>query len=399
VARCFPGSQRIALPRKSSGEMIGKTFSHYRIIEKLGEGGMGVVYKAEDTRLERTVALKFLSSQSLGTTEEKARFVREAKAAAILDHPSICTIHEIDEDEGQTFIAMAYVNGQSLQERIGAGPLNVDDAVRVAVQIAKGLREAHENGIVHRDIKSGNIMVDKRGQTKILDFGLAKCAGRTQLTKTATIMGTVAYMSPEQARGDAVDHRTDIWSLGVVLYEMLTGALPFNAENEVALIHNILYENPAEVTIRNPNVPPGLGLVVSRAMAKKREERYPNISEFLDDIRNFRALRPEEPQFLSSKTFADDRAISSKAEKRVRSKILFYRHLEFFLAINFLLLMINLLTSAGHFWFRWPLFGLSIPLFIHWVMVFGFSRRTLLRERLMEREKEEETMRKDRFRT
>ena len=217
--------------------MIGKTISHYKISDKLGEGGMGVVYKAEDTRLNRIVALKFLPDQALGGEEEKARFVREAQAAAALDHSNICTTYEIDESEGRAFIAMAFVDGQSLEEKVSSGPLGPKEAVDIAVQVAEGLQEAHENGIVHRDIKSANIMVGKKGQAKIMDFGLAKLIGYTKLTKTATIMGTVAYMSPEQALGEVVDHRTDIWSLGVVLYESLTGRLPFMAENDAALLH------------------------------------------------------------------------------------------------------------------------------------------------------------------
>ena len=190
--------------------MIGQTISHYKILEKLGEGGMGVVYKAEDTKLKRTVALKFLSSQSLSTRDEKTRFVHEAQAAAALDHPNICTVHEIDEADGHTFIAMAYVDGQSLSEKTESGPLKLKEALGLATDIARGLQEAHENNIVHRDIKSANVMVTKKGQAKITDFGLAKLAGRTKVTKTGTTVGTLAYMSPEQALGKDVDHRSDI---------------------------------------------------------------------------------------------------------------------------------------------------------------------------------------------
>jgi len=199
--------------------MIGQTISHYKILEKLGEGGMGVVYKAVDTKLDRPVALKFLSSQSLGTQDEKTRFVHEAQAAAALDHSNICTVHEIDEADGHTFIAMAYVDGQSLREKTGSGPLKLDEALSLATDIARGLQEAHEKDIVHRDIKSANVMVTKKGHAKITDFGLAKLAGGTRVTQTGTSVGTVAYMSPEQARGEEVDQRSDIWSLGVVLYE------------------------------------------------------------------------------------------------------------------------------------------------------------------------------------
>jgi serine/threonine protein kinase len=192
--------------------VIGNTVSHYKIISKLGEGGMGVVYKAEDTKLKRTVALKFLSSQSLGTQDEKTRFVHEAQAAAALDHPNICTVHEIDEANGQTFIAMAYVDGQSLREKTELGPLKIEEALSLGADIARGLQAAHEKGIVHRDIKSANILVTEKGHARITDFGLAKLAGSTRVTKTGTTVGTVAYMSPEQARGQNVDHRSDIWS-------------------------------------------------------------------------------------------------------------------------------------------------------------------------------------------
>ena len=210
--------------------MIGKTISHYKILEKLGEGGMGVVYKAEDTKLQRTVAIKFLPPESTRDPEAKERFIHEARAASALDHPNICTIHEIDESEGQTFIVMAYVEGQSLKEKIKAGPLKLAEVVGIGLQIAEGLKEAHDKNIIHRDVKPANIMVTTSGQTKIMDFGLAKLMGQTKLTKEETTLGTVAYMSPEQTRGEKVDHRTDIWSLGVVLYEMITGQLPFKGD-------------------------------------------------------------------------------------------------------------------------------------------------------------------------
>ncbi len=202
--------------------MIGETISHYRIIEKLGEGGMGVVYRAEDLSLDRPVALKFLSLRATWTDEDKARFVHEAKAAAALNHPNICTVYEIGEDRGRAFIAMELVEGEDLRARMRHAPLPLDEALATAADIGRGLDAAHRKGIVHRDIKPANIVVTPARTVKITDFGLARVAGAAQLTRTGTTLGTVAYMSPEQARGEQVDGRTDIWSLGVVLYEMLT---------------------------------------------------------------------------------------------------------------------------------------------------------------------------------
>ena len=208
--------------------MIGRTISHYKILEKLGEGGMGVVYKAEDLKLQRLVALKFLAHHSLKDEEAKARFLREARAAAALQHPNICTVHEVDEAEGQTFIAMAYLEGRELTAEIRDGPLEIERVIDIAVQLAGGLREAHSKGTVHRDIKPANIMPTKNGQAVLMDFGLAQLASSaSKLTREGATVGTSAYMSPEQMIGEKVDHRTDIWALGVVLYEMAAGCLPF----------------------------------------------------------------------------------------------------------------------------------------------------------------------------
>jgi serine/threonine protein kinase len=267
--------------------VIGKTISHYKILEKLGEGGMGVVYKAEDTKLKRTVALKFLTPQTLGSEEEKARFIQEAQAAAALNHPNICTIYEIDESERQSFLAMEYIEGQSLKEKIKSVPLKLDEALDITIQVAEGLQEAHEKGIVHRDIKPANIMVTTKGQAKIMDFGLAKLGRGMHLTKTGTTLGTIAYMSPEQARGDTVDHRTDIWSLGIVLYEMVTGQLPFKSEYEQAVIYSILNENPKPITSLWTEVPLELERIVNKALAKSPAERYQHVDEMLIDLRSF----------------------------------------------------------------------------------------------------------------
>jgi len=208
---------------KPSKTIAGK----YRLQEKLGEGGMGIVYKAKDTKLDRTVALKFLPPELTRDKEAKERFIQEAKAAAALNHPHICTIYEIDEAADQTFISMEYIEGKSLKDKLESGPLDIDEAKNIVIQVAEGLKEAHEMGIIHGDIKPANIMLTAKGQAKITDFGLAKLSWGVDLTKPSTIMGTVAYMSPEQAKGEEVDHRTDIWSLGAMLYEMLTGERPF----------------------------------------------------------------------------------------------------------------------------------------------------------------------------
>jgi len=199
--------------------MIGKLISHYEILEELGHGGMGVVYKAKDTKLDRFVALKFLPPHLSQSEEEKKRFIHEAKAASALDHPNICTIYEINEtEEGRMFIAMACYEGESLKDKIERGPLPIEEALDIAIQIAQGLAKAHSKKIVHRDVKPANILITEDGQVKVVDFGLAKLAGRTMLTKEGTTLGTASYMSPEQTQGASVDHRADIWALGVALY-------------------------------------------------------------------------------------------------------------------------------------------------------------------------------------
>jgi serine/threonine-protein kinase len=265
--------------------MIGKTISHYKILEKLGEGGMGVVYKAEDADLRRTVALKFLSPKALGGKEEEARFIHEARSAAALDHPSICTIHEISKAEGNTFIAMAYVEGRSLRERIDSGPLKLHEALDLAIQVAEGLHEAHEKGIVHRDIKPANIMITAKGRAKIMDFGLAKSAGRTLVTQDGTTLGTVAYMSPEQATGGDADPRSDIWSLGAVLYEMVAGRRPFKGDYEPAVVYSILNQVQEPLTGLRTGVPMELERVVGKALSKTPGERYQHVDELLVDLK------------------------------------------------------------------------------------------------------------------
>ena len=258
----------------------------YIIMGEIGRGGMGVVYKAKDTRLDRAVALKFLSPELTRDEEAKKRFVQEAKAAAAINHPNISIIHEIDEHQGQTFIAMEYVQGQSLKNRLEDGPLELDETKEIALQVAEGLEEAHIKGIIHRDIKPANIMLTRKGQAKITDFGLAKLSGGADLTKASTILGTVAYMSPEQAKGDEVDYRTDIWSLGAMLYEMLTNKLPFRSEKDQALIYVILHEEPQPVIELRGDVPENLGKIIEKCLMKNPQERYRDIGAVLNDLRS-----------------------------------------------------------------------------------------------------------------
>jgi len=266
--------------------MTGKTLSHYRILDKLGEGGMGVVYKAEDTRLKRTVALKLLPRELTLDPDAKERFSREAQAASGLDHPNICTIHEIDETEdGQMFMCMACYSGETLRQKIQRGPLPLEEALDVATQIAEGLKEAHQRGIIHRDIKPANVMVTPDGRVKIMDFGLAKLAGQPKLTRIGSTVGTVAYMSPEQARGLEVDHRTDIWSFGAVLYEMLTGSMPFKGTHEQTVIHSILNDEPEPVANLRADVPVQLISIVKRALAPLPGSRYCDMEVVLRDLR------------------------------------------------------------------------------------------------------------------
>jgi len=287
--------------------MVGKTISHYKILEKLGEGGMGVVYKAEDTTLKRAVALKFLPPGSTRDPDAKERFVREAQAASALEHPNICNIHEIDETEdGQLFICMACYEGVSLREKISRKPLELQEALDIAVQVAEGLAEAGASGIVHRDIKPGNILLTERGRVKIVDFGLAKLAGATRLTVAGTTMGTAAYMSPEQVRGEEVDHRSDIWSLGAVLYEMVTGSPPFGGETELTVMYSIMNAPPERMSSARSGVPPELERIVERMLARDLSDRYADAADVADELR---ALLPE--RRISTSLGAPETRVSS----------------------------------------------------------------------------------------
>ena len=265
--------------------MIGKIISHYKILEKIGGGGMGVVYQAEDIKLKRTVALKFLPHEFSDDLTAKKRFIQEAQSASSLDHPNICTIHEIGEtDEGQLFIAMACYDGETLKHRIEKGPLEIHEAIRIALGIAQGLAKAHSKGIVHRDVKPANIFITADDQVKILDFGLAMLASSTRLTKTESITGTAAYMSPEMVRSEEMDHRTDIWSLGVVFYEMLTGQLPFRGENWEATMYAISNNAPVPINELRKDAPALLVRVINKMLQKKPQDRHQDIQAVMADL-------------------------------------------------------------------------------------------------------------------
>ena len=260
--------------------MINQTISHYTITDKLGEGGMGVVYKARDTKLDRDVALKFLPQHLTSSEEDRQRFIREAKAAAALNHPNICTIHNVDEHEGNQFIVMEYIDGNTLRDLQKSGTLKPEIAIGYATQIAEALAEAHESGIIHRDIKPGNIMVDSKGRVKVMDFGLAKLKGSAEeITKTGSTVGTMAYMSPEQIQGREVDRRVDIFAFGVVLFEMLAGVRPFRGEHEAALTYSIVNEKPSSIRDYLPEAPKELERFFEKALAKEPDERFSDTNE------------------------------------------------------------------------------------------------------------------------
>ena len=280
----FAYCRHLPVPRYNRTAVIGQTISHYKITEKLGEGGMGVVYKAEDVNLKRPVALKFLASHLLGDEGIGARFRREAEAAASLNHPNICHVYEITEAEGKTFIAMAFIEGEPLEKKVEAGPLKLTEVLDIAIQTARGLQAAHGNKVVHRDIKPANLIIGKDGHVTITDFGLALLTDRSKLTRTDETMGTVTYMSPEQTYGAELDHRTDIWSLGIVVYEMIVGQPPFKGHYDRAVIYSITSEAPEPMTGLRTGVPMELEWIADKCLAKQAAERYQSAAELLIDL-------------------------------------------------------------------------------------------------------------------
>jgi eukaryotic-like serine/threonine-protein kinase len=279
--------------------MIGRVISHYRVVARLGKGSMGAVYKAQDLKLDRPVAIKFTSPDVASNPDQRSRFVREARTASLLDHPNICTIHEFGEtDEGELFIAMAYCPGENLRSRLERGPFPLKEAVQVAEQVALGLAKAHSMGIVHRDIKPANIMLTPDGVVKIVDFGLAKLPRDLSLTNPGGVVGTVPYMSPEQLHGDPLDGRTDLWSWAVMLYEMLAGERPFEARSEALIIRAIMEAEPPSLTSRRADVPHELEQIINQALQKNREQRQRNAEQIIQGLRGLSLLSGTVPRFM-----------------------------------------------------------------------------------------------------
>ncbi len=281
--------------------MVGKTILHYKIIEQVGQGGMGVVYKAEDTKLKRMVALKFLPPDVAGDDELRKRFINEAQTASALNHPNICTIYSVEDSDDQPFIAMEFVAGRELREIVGAQNfVPLPDVLNYATQIAEGLQAAHKKGIVHRDIKPANIMVTDEGLVKVMDFGLAKMKGQPALTKTGSTIGTIAYMSPEQAKNEPVDHRSDIFSFGAVLYELCSGRQPFEGDYEAATLYSVVHEEPQALP---DAVPPELQRIVFKCLEKEAANRYKSAAQLLADLHQIKKHLSRPRAFRKPQTF------------------------------------------------------------------------------------------------
>ncbi|MGB5847694.1 MAG: protein kinase, partial [Ignavibacteriaceae bacterium] len=337
-----------------------KTISHYKIIDKIGEGGMGVVYLAEDTKLKRKVALKFLSPHFTMDEQAKVRFIHEAQTASALQHENICTIHEINETDemlkspvNQLYICMDYYVGETLRDKLKKGPMETNEAIDLIIQVAEGLSAAHNKGIIHRDIKPANIFITDEGIVKILDFGLAKSVSKDTITRIGKTMGTIAYMSPEQTKGANVDYRTDIWSLAVMLYEMLSGELPFNGEYEQAILYSIINEDPEPLK----NIPDELNKIIAKCIEKEPDNRYSLDSELLTNLVEVRYGDHVEGNFRKRKSLF----------KQIRSKKIFHRSI-FQIGIAFVVLILVLLYLNKERINIWSVFT-SLPVEKHLVVI------------------------------